>query len=291
MKYLLIITTLFALSLINLRGAEVSKTSKTWTYNKVVCEIDYLKISNNKASYTLEFGLRNQKDKDPQYYIGLSSPVPHSNFRRNGFISLTLNKIMHRNLEPESLEKWEKDDKAGVTALFNFDGIGLKVNFYMKDDSPILWSQVSVVNPNKRPVKQIQIKLIASPGHVTKFEGKYHRVATTNTREMKTDKNYQHFKLAKDEIFVFMSDEKYDAATNKKSVGPCFVILGKNEALKKTRVTVGQLYAVEINLDFKVSLDEFKFGIWESSIPQPNAKVLEMLKKELPVYEKELNSK
>ncbi|MCF6176493.1 MAG: hypothetical protein L3J71_12095 [Victivallaceae bacterium] len=288
MKYASIITIIFILSMIKLNGAEVNKRSTTWTYNQIVCEIDYVKISNNNASYTLEFGLRNQQNKDPQYYIGMFAPVPHSNFRRNGFIDVVVNDISMRDLEPESLKPWTKNNAAGVTALFNFDGIAVKLNFYLKDNSAILWCNLSL---NAQQTAKMKIAIYSAPGHVLKYENKYHRKITTNTRELKTDKQFEHFKLTNEEIFIFMADEKYDAATNKKSVGPSLLLLGSSSALNKATVTLGQLFSVGTELNFSGQQINFNFGIWEGHKPMPNNAALKMLKENLPVYTKELNRK
>ena len=204
------------------------------------------------------------------------------------FLTLTVNGIHDRKLllKPEDMTPWQEGNKKGGSLLYNFDGAKIRVIYYMRPDSPVLWFRV-VPEKSITPYKNIKLRIGYLVSNILKKNGKvvwnngYQRKAQTAVRTM--EQAPQHQALNTNDKYLILYDMINDGSAKDKGQGPCLIVLG-NTPVKSAKLGLTDNWAsemiVELNPDFK----EYTIGLWQARKGISNLKFFEKFKKEAAAF-------
>ena len=205
------------------------------------------------------------------------------------FLTLTVNGITDRKLQlkAEDMVAWQDGDKKGGSLLYNFDGAKLRLYFYMRPDSPVIWFRI-VPEKSVTPYKSIRLDLNCIISSILKkngkvvFQGGYQRKAQTAVRTInQADKIHQN--VSPDDKYLAFYDLINDGSAKDKGQGPCLIILG-NTPVKSAKVGLTDDWKTTTSIELPLDFKEYSFGLWQPRQGMSNNAFFEKFKKEQSAF-------
>ena len=237
---------------------------------------EYFNFENDMASYMIYFQWINASPKSPEkVVIGMPQPVFWQGFVNRDFMSLTVNDINSRILQPKSFDIYNAEGRAGLKVKYNFDGVLMNLDFYMTETSQLLFMEWNVDEANEEPIEKIKMNITTYPSYSVHNGGKvspdYGRKIKTPVREIGQSPNGKPgwVTLKKEENQLSMYDEKFDYPATEKAQGPCYMTLDWSNVLSG-RVWFGYIYCDNFEFVFSPNAKQWRFGLWETKKKQSN---------------------
>jgi len=198
--------------------------------------------------------------------MGLSGPTG-ANWYAGGAWDVLVNGKGLGFYRPDVKVIEQSEARSVVEARWNTPEAAVTLRFSTQSERDYL-AVTGTVEP-KKTVESLAVKLLAQPGGF--IEPRDRRVKTA----LRDAPHGQSLKLdPQREFWVFYSDDVYDAAKNKKSVGPCGLLFLPTE-VQSAAVEVSD-YPIRTELTYPPAARTFHLALWE--FPQmPNAEAAKRL--------------
>ncbi len=240
-----------------------------------------LSISNGLNDYDLSYV---QMKFPPKTQLRLFGPRPKGGFSRPvmDFFRMSVNGISGHLIQPKEgdVTNWTESGRAGGSIQQRFDGVKLRLDWYMRKDSPVLWCTVSPQKDSLDTIRNLSIVITCEPSTLKAdrkgviWSGVYHRQVQTNKRLI--EQSQTEIPALPGETMFVMQDSELDGSSPEKGSGPCiFLTDGKNveKILLKVKNGPFSWITVHIKPDFR----QFRFGVWQRRAPVTNAETRKML--------------
>ena len=241
----------------------------------------YYSFDSDMVHYMIYFQWINATPKSPEkVVIGMPQPVFWQGFVNRDFVALTVNDINSRILTPKSFDIYKADGRAGLKVKYNFDGVLMNLDFYITEDSQLLFMEWSVDEDNEEPIEKIKMNITTYPSYSVPNGGKsspdYGRKIKTPVREIGQQKSQKPGwnTLKKDDTQLIMYDENFDYPQTEKAQGPCYMTLDWTNVLAG-RVWFGNIYCDNFEFTFSPTGKKWRFGLWETKKKQSNKEFLD----------------
>jgi hypothetical protein len=204
------------------------------------------------------------------------------------FLTLTVNGITDRKLQlkAEDMVAWQDGDKKGGSLLYNFDGAKLRLYFYMRPDSPVIWFRI-VPEKSVTPYKSIRLDLNCIISNILKkngkvvFQGGYQRKAQTAARTIDQAAKYQDLTAA--DKYIAFYDLINDGSAKDKGQGPCLIVLG-NTPVKSAKLGLTDDWKTNLRIELPLDFKEYTVGLWQPRQGMSNNAFFEKFKKEQSAF-------
>ena len=221
-KYLFLLALVFIGSL-SAAAPSAAKVSRSYhLHHKVYGKGEYYQISCGKYGYLIYFQwVQPTQTQEEQVLIGLPEPNFWSGFNRRGLFNLIINDISVFDIEPKEITLFKEPGKAGISALYNFDGVRMHLRFFMDEKSPLLHVECIKDPRTEKSVRSIALNMQVTPTIDGQKRNSY-------KREILTPVSFYNRSgrqiLKKEDRSFFMYDTNYQGSADKpKSNGPAFM--------------------------------------------------------------------
>lgn len=194
------------------------------------------------------------------------------------FLKLTVNGIPESKilLEDRHFAPWEEGDRRGFEVRMNFDGAALRLRFYMRPDSPVLWAALLPEPSSLEPIRRCELVFTALPSKLVKNDaGKvlwsgedvYRRSFQTNTRRLAPDQRATTLTPA--ETWVVFQDDIHDGSGPDRGDGPCLLVLS-HAGVAQTVAEPGNAWLSRVRVVMEPGFQAFHFGLFNHPVPIAN---------------------
>lgn len=261
----------------------VEKVNRTYHQaSKTYGKAEYFELRNKLNSYILYFQWIKQTAKRPgRVVIGIPEPVFWQGYVNRDFMKLNINGINSSSLEPQSISAFAEKDKAGVDALYNFDGVKMTLRFYMTEKSPLLMMEW-IKDKSSAPIKKITLDMSTYPSYSLPVGGKpanrYFREIKTPARVIKgAAKGCTWRTLNPTDTYCMMYDTAFDYPATAKAQGPCYMAINWN-GIKSGRCWFGKIYCMNFRFQLDPAAERWQFGLWEFKKRMSNQEFFDLFK-------------
>lgn len=194
------------------------------------------------------------------------------------FLGLVVNGIPETKilLDDRRFAPWEEGDRRGFEVRMNFDGAVLRLRFYMRPDSPVLWAALLPEPSSLEPIRRCELVFTALPSKLVKDDaGKvlwsgedvYRRSFQTNTRRLAPDQRATALTPA--ETWVVFQDDIHDGAGPDRGDGPCLLVLNHAGVAQAVAVP-GNAWLSRVRVTLEPGFQAFHFGLFNPPVPIAN---------------------
>lgn len=245
----------------------------------------HYEFSNTENLYTLGVLHWKARGKEQQVmHFRLEHPLLWGNFSRPNeqFFTLTVNGIPNSILEPnfEAIQLIESKnrDTAGCIIPLNFDGAKFRLQWYVREKSPVLWLRIEKDKTSVTPVKKVEINIYLCPGFLVSStrKGKMEVSPEFYGREGVTPKRVlqqipRKFQLLNPgENSIVFRDKNLSGNGNtafKIDPGPAMIIFERDKMQEAAvRLDVGCQLKLNVNADFQ----DLTLGFYQQKNPITN---------------------
>jgi hypothetical protein len=208
------------------------------------------------------------------------------------FLSLTVNAIpLHKILLDEGhFAAWEQGGRRGFEVRLNFDGAALRLRFYMRPDSPVLWAVLLPEPSGLEPIRSCELVFTALPSKLVKgqdgkvrWSGKdvYGRSFQTTTRHITPEQRATV--LTAEETLIVFQDDIHDGAGPDRGDGPCLLVLN-HAGVAQATAEPGVTWLARVRVALTPGFQGFHFGLLNHPVPIANQDFLRQLEDNRPAY-------
>lgn len=247
-----------------------------------------IRIHNQHGYFTLKALLKKpdaklQQQRKLHLDCGQYGFSPHVDFMR-----LTVNGIpdLKIDLKQGDLKPWQEGNKKGGQLLYRFDGANIRMFFYMRPDSPVLWFRFVPVK-GVTPYKSIKIRVGCLISNVLKkngkivFHGGYNRKVQTAVRTLSQSKKLQT--INPNDKYLLLYDLINDGSAKDKGQGPLYIALG-NTPVKSIKLGLQDNWASNLTIELPVNFKEYTIGLWQPRKGMSNKAFFAKVKKEKSAF-------
>ena len=255
---------------------EAKKVTRSYhRHHKIYGKGEYFQLSRERSNYLIYFQWVNAtQTQEDQVLIGLPEPNFWSGFNRRGMFNLIINDISIFNLEPKKFTVFNTKKEAGVTVLYNFDGVWMNVRFFLDDKTPLLHVECSKDARSSKEIKSMVLDIGVYPTVTGMKNGSYKREVVTPARAYK-NKGWTTLKPDDTEFFIY--DAVYEGSPKlAKSNGPAYLKMS-DPARQSARMHYGTASSVSFQFKIKPDTQKFSFSLLELTQRTTNKEFLDHL--------------
>lgn len=208
------------------------------------------------------------------------------------FLRLVVNDIPETKilLDDSRFTSWEEGDRRGFEIRMNFDGVFLRLRFYMRPDSPVLWAVLLPEPTSLTPMRRCELTFTALPSKLLKdqadkvlWSGKdvYQRSFQTNERRLTPEQ--RSTVLTPSETQIVFQDDINDGAGPDRGAGPCLLVL-KHDGVAKAVAEPGNGWLSRVKVTLAPEFQAFHFGLFNPPVPIANQDFQRQLESQQPAF-------
>ena len=246
-------------------------------------------LGNQLNYYQLDFiQWRPNKIRGTKNIFRLLKPAPSGNYYGLlDFFQITVNKISSEKIMPneQDFTAYHNDKRFGCLMKLNFDGAKIILDWYMKQNSQLLFCEISTAKNSLKPVKSLEFKVTACPSCLAKVNGKtvygggdvYRREALSPVKTFKKMRS-RAYPLTPEDKYLILQDDRYQPG-KLGGMGPCLFTLNYS-GVTKALLYLKNSWLTEIKVKAKIPLKKVTFALWESKNSYTNKAFREKMEKE-----------
>ena len=238
---------------------------------------EYFQLSRGQYGYLIYFQwVKPTQNQEDQVLIGLPEPNFWSGFNRRGMFDLVINGISVFNLEPKEITVFNTPEKAGINALYNFDGVWMNIRLFMDDKTPLLHVECTKDAKTVKQVNSIMLNINVSPTVTGLKPNAYKREIIT---PVSVYNKYAWQKLKKEDNCFFMYDALNEGSVKKpKTNGPAFLKVDSS-VWESARVHYGKASSISFQFKIKPQAEKICFSMLELKTKNTNSQFADFLHK------------